>query len=58
MEYCLGLERNEVPIHPTTWVNLAVMLNWKNPDIKGHIMDEGFHLLEISGTGTCSKTVD
>ena len=31
---------------------------WKNSDVKGHIMDEGFHLFEISGVGTCSKTVD
>ena len=31
---------------------------WKNSDVKGHIMDDGSHLFEISGVGTCGKTVD
>ena len=39
MGYCLAIERNEILIHPTTWMNLeSILLLIKKPETNGHIL--------------------
>ena len=43
-EYYSAIERNEVLIHATTWMNLKKHAEWKKPGTKGNILYDSIYM--------------